>query len=335
MPARKQDSLCGCSVTSAAASRVTSADTSMSPGSCSNFSSPERTRRTILRQSSWEQSEEIRSRKRTLSAVAGSIDNIQIPTERWHGCLVHFASEPIILGYADANYDRRSIKVDLSRTPYALFHKDFYLLNRPEEYQAKMSTKENADHISDEDALTEGDESSSEEDSSNMIRMKRLLSLKSRPNFTGVWKRSAVEGFVELLILSGVPKSKAHSAASRRPIHIIDHDDDYFRLIVKNGLVKVDKHYIIGDVATNEAAGTTTYKVALEWGVGSASGKKESLVLTSVSEKDGTEITSIRTLEDNGETLVQLQIIRKPATGEEARAKHVFKRCYKAEEEKC
>ena len=32
-----------------------------------------------------------------------------------------------------------------------------------------------------------------------------------------------------------------------RPVHIIDHDGSYFRLIVKNGLSKVDNTFWIGE----------------------------------------------------------------------------------------
>jgi hypothetical protein len=267
---------------------------------------------------------------------------------------VHFAAEPVLLGYAHADYDRRSIRVDLSKTPYALFHKDYYLMNHPEEYSPQhVKGSRSASWSSDDEELhTEGEMSSSDEDSaqqskgsnsssSTSARHKRQLSLEKkpprqpRPDFSGVWKRSRIEGFIELLVFSGVPKKAALNAAKRRPIHIIDHDDDYFRLIVKNGLIKADSHYIIGDDPLVERSGQTDYEVRLEWGYGTASGKAESLVLTSISmcagQACGTEMIAVRTLEDNGETLVLQQIVRKPGLGGEARARHIFKRLHESE----
>eukprot|EP00953_Heterococcus_sp_UTEX-ZZ885_P040799 20848-Heterococcus_DN1.PRE.1 len=129
---------------------------------------------------------------------------------------VHFAAEPVLLGYAHADYDRRSIRVDLSKTPYALFHKDYYLMNHPEEYSPQhVKGSRSASWSSDDEELhTEGEMSSSDDDtaqqskgssSSTSARNKRQLSLEKkpprqpRPDFSGVWKRSRIEGFIELL----------------------------------------------------------------------------------------------------------------------------------------
>ncbi|CAM9233056.1 unnamed protein product [Chrysoparadoxa australica] len=147
-----------------------------------------------------------------------------------------------------------------------------------------------------------------------------------RSNFSGVWRRVRAEGFVDLLVFSGVSERAARCAAKRNPIHIVDHDDCYFRLIVKNGLVKADTHYIIGDEA-KEKAGRHEYTVSLDWGVGSASstGEADALVLSSFSETAGTEMIASRSLEGS-DTLILHQVVRKPASGEEARCKHVFRR---------
>lgn len=67
------------------------------------------------------------------------------------------------------------------------------------------------------------------------------------PAFYGVWKRERSEGYEQLLLSSGVPKRAAAIALRKHPVHIIDHDGSYFRLIVKNGLSKVDNTFFIGD----------------------------------------------------------------------------------------
>lgn len=67
------------------------------------------------------------------------------------------------------------------------------------------------------------------------------------PAFYGVWRRESSEGYEELLLSSGVPKRAAAIALRKHPVHIIDHDGSYFRLIVKNGLSKVDNTFFIGD----------------------------------------------------------------------------------------
>ncbi|CAM9318912.1 unnamed protein product, partial [Hapterophycus canaliculatus] len=65
--------------------------------------------------------------------------------------------------------------------------------------------------------------------------------------FYGVWKRTSSEGYEDLLLSSGVPKRAVVMAMKKHPVHIIDHDGSYFRLIVKNGLSKVDNTFFIGD----------------------------------------------------------------------------------------
>lgn len=67
------------------------------------------------------------------------------------------------------------------------------------------------------------------------------------PAFYGVWKRTSSEGYEELLLKSGVPKRAVAAAMKKHPVHIIDHDGSYFRLIVKNGLSKVDNTFWIGE----------------------------------------------------------------------------------------
>jgi hypothetical protein len=246
---------------------------------------------------------------------------------------VTFAEEPIIMGTADPDYDRRSIRVDLSKTPYVLFRKDAYFMKHPEEYapSPKSPQRNGCQQWSsdEEEAMTEGElESESDEDCSittaGLGREKGLL--PARPNFSGIWKRYKVDGFVELLMFSGIPERAARVAAQRAPFHIIDHDDDYCRIIIKNGLVKADNHYIIGDEPRTEHAGAHDYEVSMEWADGTGDGNADSLVLVSLSETAGTEMIAIRSLEEKGECLVLQQIVRRPKTGEETRARHVFRR---------
>lgn len=286
------------------------------------------------------------------------------PSSPLRSASVRFNEEHIVIGIADENYDRSSIKVDLTNSPYALFHKDYLLMKKPTEYSPKANRRPSTPAFSNEDGATTDDLFSSDEDdledagkspmgglvsnsssgsdsSASATLHRRISSLEkrkaSRPNFSGIWQRSSVEGFAELLIFSGVPKALAAKASQRRPLHIIDHDDDYVRVMVKNGLVKSDCHYIIGDIPVIEKTGTTEYEVVMDWGDATGDGKKHSLVLTSMGNAPGkgtsgqegsvfTEMIAIRTLEDDGNTLILQQIVRRPNSAEEARARHVFKR---------
>lgn len=205
---------------------------------------------------------------------------------------------------ADIHYDRRSIVVDLSKTPFALFRKDALLMARPPAMAATSpspktgplkptgpprrdttvcaesegradgaepratsancgvagrirpsrvegSTRCRSDVFGSWDSEesdcsgvtdTETDAEHSDTDS-NPCPERRSV----EPAFFGVWKRTGSEGYEALLLASGVSKRAVATAVRKRPIHIIDHDGQYFRLIVKNGLSKVDNTFFIGD----------------------------------------------------------------------------------------
>lgn len=90
---------------------------------------------------------------------------------------------------------------------------------------------------------------SSSESSACLVdqQLRRGSNSESGPAFYGVWKRTSSEGYEELLLMSGVPKRAVAVAMRKHPVHIIDHDGSYFRLIVKNGLSKVDNTFWIGE----------------------------------------------------------------------------------------
>lgn len=234
---------------------------------------------------------------------------------------------------ADSNYDRGSIVVDLSKTPFALFRKDALLMAKPTAVSSTssnclssfatiaasgpvetMSPRSNgqqklvsstlspsldgphATTRTEIDALTAAApaetraaelsaEASSgataatdsgevqtrsdffgswdyEESDSSVITDAELSDFEesspesangeveghsAKPAFFGVWKRDRSEGYEALLLNSGVSKHAAAAALRKHPVHIIDHDGTYFRLIIKNGLTAVDNTYFIGD----------------------------------------------------------------------------------------
>ncbi|CAM9471473.1 unnamed protein product [Choristocarpus tenellus] len=249
---------------------------------------------------------------------------------------VHFSSElSTVVGIADANYDRRSIVVDLSKTPFALFHKDAVLMRKPrfttvptscegssaerppDDTVSSRVSRESDSYDTDASGATSDADSSSDEDegpNSNTV------------GFYGVWKRVSSEGYEALLKFSGVPKRAAKIAVRKHPIHIIDHDGLYFRLIVKNGLSKVDNTFFIGDEPREDVVNGAVHEVTLRWGDLDGDGNCESLVLTSVCRSKGVEVIAIRTIEDGGDRLVLTQIMRRPAEKLEIMAKHIFHR---------
>lgn len=239
---------------------------------------------------------------------------------------VRFAREPVILGRAVTDYDRTPIRVDLSKTPYALFHKDAVLLKNPKDaspsHGGRGRTISNVE-LWGEDVEADGRGGGTSSDDEEIELQRRR-----RPNFSGVWRRDRAEGFEELLRFSGVNVRAAAAAAARSALHVIDHDDDYLRLIVKNGLVKVDSHYIIGDdeERTERAGNGAAYSVKLFWGDGTGDGVENQLVLSSVDAAAGKEMIAIRTISDDGNTLVLQQIVRLTESQAEARAKHYFTR---------
>lgn len=204
---------------------------------------------------------------------------------------VRFDAQPITAiwpAHTSKEYDRRSIVVDLSKTPFALFRKDAVLMKtatasaaapsaplpRPSpaalavSYQVRdaplkspvSSTSQEMQVAGSEDSDTsdssightdtETDLDPSDSDSSPCS--KKIPGLRKsiadvKPAYFGVWKRTSSEGYEELLQSSGVPKKAAVMAMRKHPVHIIDHDGAYFRLIVKNGLSKVDNTFFIGD----------------------------------------------------------------------------------------
>lgn len=244
---------------------------------------------------------------------------------------VRFEAQPITAIWAadsSSDYDRRSIVVDLSKTPFALLRKDSVLMKqssvadmsaplpRPSPPTQDRSTQQqqsgaaraiasparSSEHktpvagVWDSDASdsssghtdneTDMDQSESSDmdscydsccdqprvakqprfsgtgpddmvmdsDSSTDVEQPCLDQLERRgsleatgPAFYGVWKRTSCEGYEELLRSSGVPRRAAALALAKHPVHIIDHDGAYFRLIVKNGLSKVDDTFFIGE----------------------------------------------------------------------------------------
>lgn len=238
---------------------------------------------------------------------------------------VRFDAQPITaIWLADSDYDRRSIVVDLSKTPFALFRKDAVMMKsgitahasarlpppcpsalpgaasaivtqstllplKPAfatavagEATAKAASSDGVEAVtssvepsscsrrradllfsSDSDSSdagytdTETDFEYSDSDSGYSSGTEQLdaggrrgsntSSNSDGPAFYGVWKRTSSEGYEELLLESGVPKRAVATALRKHPVHIIDHDGTYVRLIVKNGLSKVDNTFFIGD----------------------------------------------------------------------------------------
>ncbi|CAB1104461.1 unnamed protein product [Ectocarpus sp. CCAP 1310/34] len=146
------------------------------------------------------------------------------------------------------------------------------------------------------------------------------------PAFYGVWKRTSSEGYEELLLSSGVPKRAVAMAMKKHPVHIIDHDGSYFRLIVKNGLSKVDNTFFIGDEPKQDIIGKQSYEVSMNWAHLSGHGHEDELALTSICHQTGEEVIAIRSLHEGGDQMVLTQIVRRLAEGSEVRAKHFFKR---------
>lgn len=199
-------------------------------------------------------------------------------------------------------YNRRSIVVDLSKTPFALFRRDAVMmkqartlsgsaplpppappalppqavsppgasgkespssspppsLRRRSGRQWDLESSESSEgHTDLETDDTETDwhsddadsACSSSESSACLVdqQLRRGSNSESGPAFYGVWKRTSSEGYEELLLKSGVPKRAVAVAMRKHPVHIIDHDGSYFRLIVKNGLSKVDNTFWIGE----------------------------------------------------------------------------------------
>lgn len=267
--------------------------------------------------------------------------------EKQHTRQVRFAPNlTTAVWFADSNYDRRSIVVDLSKTPFALFRKDAVLMAKPTEVApaavaaaaprvfadvarasatpcgtlsqqrvspeeveftplaiqrtsmatttaaapegtvAAMTTSYGGELASSRveaaavavvpvGVATTGSRSRSQsgdswdsEESDSAVTDSEVLSDVSHcdsetgldglgedaerrseePAFFGVWKRESSEGYEELLLSAGVPKRAAAVALKKHPLHIIDHDGTYFRLIVKNGLSKdQDNTFFIGD----------------------------------------------------------------------------------------
>lgn len=192
-----------------------------------------------------------------------------------------------------SDYDRTSIVVDLSKTPFALFRKDAVLMAKsaaatttpaehcvpssPAPLATRIPTKETSvptaaganddgiesspqpdaagsrlravslDYESDSSSAVTDTETMSETDSIPCLDWEGVGMEEEGPAFYGVWKRTSSEGYEALLLSSGVPKRAIAMALRKHPVHIIDHDGSYFRLIVKNGLSKADNTFFIGD----------------------------------------------------------------------------------------
>lgn len=239
------------------------------------------------------------------------------PNHRPQKKAVRFPSQPIsAIWVADSvlDYNRRSIVVDLSKTPFALFRRDAVMMKqartsvdpskplpppgppqeavgplatvspsadcdasppssqsapssgerRPSDKLAKLWDSESSEssegHTDMETDDAETDWHSDAESACSSCKekeappcvveqqqLRRGSNSESGPAFYGVWKRTSSEGYEELLLSSGVPKRAVAMAMKKHPVHIIDHDGSYFRLIVKNGLSKVDNTFFIGD----------------------------------------------------------------------------------------
>ena len=207
---------------------------------------------------------------------------------------VRFEAQPITaiwLAHSSQEYDRRSIVVDLSKSPFALFRKDAVMMKaasaaaasptpvpRPSPpaldvtYQTSipevpsrspsprsargMSTEslrsDDSDASDSSTGHTDNETDLDPSDSDWSPCSKRVPGLRkgipeAKPAFFGVWKRTSSEGYEKFLLSSGVPKKATAMALRRHTVHIIDHDGTYVRLIVKNGLSKVDNTFFIGD----------------------------------------------------------------------------------------
>lgn len=203
---------------------------------------------------------------------------------------------------ADADYDRKSIVVDLSKTPFALLRKDAVLMAKPPALAStsplKLGTHKRSSPSPTNMAICAGPPNrggtdispkmSAPADDNGIVQASPEANSECRsdvfgswdseesdystvtdtetdaehsdtdcnpccercsvePAFFGVWKRMGSEGYDILLLSSGVPEHAIAAALRKHPIHIIDHDGQYFRLIVKNGLSKVDNTFFIGD----------------------------------------------------------------------------------------
>lgn len=192
-----------------------------------------------------------------------------------------------------SDYDRTSIVVDLSKTPFALFRKDAVLMAKsaaaatapaehcvpssPAPLASRIPTKDisvstagganddgiesspqpdavgsrllsvSLDYESDSSSAVTDTETMSETDSIPCLDWEGGGMEEEGPAFYGVWKRTSSVGYEALLLSSGVPKRAIAMALRKHPVHIIDHDGSYFRLIVKNGLSKADNTFFIGD----------------------------------------------------------------------------------------
>lgn len=226
---------------------------------------------------------------------------------------VHFASVEITsIWVADSvlDYNRRSIVVDLSKTPFALFRRDAVMMKQARTFSGSAplpppgppalphpqavssppasesgggptspssspepalpkrpcdtlwgseSSESSEGHtdMETDDTETDCDWHSDADSVCSAIsetppglvtqQLRRGSNSESGPAFYGVWKRTSSEGYEELLLRSGVPKRAVSVAMKKHPVHIIDHDGSYFRLIVKNGLSKVDNTFWIGE----------------------------------------------------------------------------------------
>ncbi|CAM9586797.1 unnamed protein product, partial [Phaeothamnion confervicola] len=215
---------------------------------------------------------------------------------------VSFAVDSTVLGMAP-DYDRRCPVQDLSTTPFALHHKDeCLLLLSPSEASPPNAKRAIPRHRKAQQWL-EGDWSDDEEsaaDFSGHAHPRR----RPRPNFTGVWRRSHVEGYEELLRFSGMDAAAAASAAAAVSLHTIDQDGDNFRLVIQNGRTKLDSRYVIdhscdGGTAPAAAAAAATRRrpgggggrpaVVLYWGDGTGDGIEDQLVLSNVDFAGGKE----------------------------------------------
>lgn len=111
-------------------------------------------------------------------------------------------------------------------------------------------------------------------------------------------------------------------------VHLIDHDDVSFRLVVHSDSGNTqDQHFFIGGQPRPNSASTSTL-ANMRWAKNG-----QALVLTSVDAATGDEMTVTRQLASQGTIMVQQYRARRARTGETAEAITIFRRMVRRREE--
>lgn len=104
-------------------------------------------------------------------------------------------------------------------------------------------------------------------------------------------------------------------------VHLIDHDDTSFRLVVHSDSGNTqDQNFCIGDHPRPKSSSASTV-ANMCW-----TKNGQALVLTSVDAASGDEMTVSRHLASDGNIMVQHYQARRAETGETARAVTIFRR---------